>query len=333
MKITYKRFRSELKMLRSSAAAPVYMFYGAEDLLKNEAVSAMEKIVADPASRDFNCGVFYVPDSDIETIMATAEAMPFMAEKRFVVVKRINKLPAAQDAALAKYIERPFASTCLVLVGEEKLPKRALFTAIEAKYPTVNFYRLYENEIPAWIRETVRARGMDITGDAAMLLLELAGDNLYDVSQEIEKLALYASGEKTLAVSHVRSCCGSHRENTAFDLLPALARRDTGRSLGLLESMLAGGTDEFAVLAAVSDFFRKVNRFTEAMKCGSTEQDALSAAGVRYYSDEFLENARLLRSADIKKILPLILETEIRIKSGNNSRIEMERLLLELCKF
>jgi len=159
--IKYQEFKSKLKSLKKSFLSPVYLFYGAEDYLKNETVSFIESIIIEPSTKDLNYSIFYFGDKNnseisIETVLQSANSYPFVSDKKLVVVKNINKLPESQDNLLETYIDNPSTTSCLILIGTEKLPKRVLFKKIENMYPTVNFYHLFEHEIRHWIVEEIK---------------------------------------------------------------------------------------------------------------------------------------------------------------------------------
>src|SRR3989339_302123 len=242
--IKYNEFKTKLKTLKKTTISPIYLFYGDEDYLKNEIISSIESITIEPSTKDFNYNVFYFgdknnSDTSMETVLQSANSYPFISDKKLVIVKNINKLPESQDSLLETYIDNPSKTTCLILVGGEKLPKRVLFTKIESEYPTVNFYHLFESDICRWIVEEVKYFKKNISNSATQMLLDITGEN---------------------------------------------------------------------------------------------EWEATTRAGVRFYQKDFLKDVRSLNKEDIKISLQNILNTELEIKSGRNSKMQIEKLFFELCK-
>src|SRR5437867_7352439 len=82
-----------LRSLKRGArpSAPVYLLYGDEDVLKDEAV----RMLVDPAvgsSRDFNLDVRYAPDLSPESFHALVNTPPMLAERRAVVIRGLEQL-------------------------------------------------------------------------------------------------------------------------------------------------------------------------------------------------------------------------------------------------
>ncbi|OGS37846.1 MAG: DNA polymerase III subunit delta [Elusimicrobia bacterium RIFOXYD2_FULL_34_30] len=335
--IKYQEFKSKLKSLKKSFLSPVYLFYGAEDYLKNETVSFIESIIIEPSIKDLNYSIFYFGDKNnseisIETVLQSANSYPFVSDKKLVIVKNINKLPESQDNLLETYIDNPSTTSCLILIGTEKLPKRVLFKKIENMYPTVNFYHLFEHEIRHWIVEEIKLLKKNISYSAAEMLFNITGRNLADIRREIDKLILYTDVKSEITLEDVESCCGYFKENTIFELLPVLARKELHQAIKILINLFSNGENEFAILSTISDRYKKYLKFYEVRDKGIAESEAITQAGINFYQKDFLKDVKLIKKENILDSLEKILNTELGIKSGKNSKIQIEKLLFELCK-
>ncbi|MDD5688397.1 MAG: DNA polymerase III subunit delta [Elusimicrobia bacterium] len=337
MIIKYQDFKTKLKSLKKNELSPVYLFYGYENYLKNEIITHIEKLIIEPSIKEFNYSIFHLPDKEsagvsIESILQTANSYPFMSDKKLVIIKNINKLSASQDDFLENYIDNPSKTTCLILVGGDKLPKRNIFSKIENLYPTINFYHLFEPAICQWIIGEFRAFKKNISYPSAEKILAITGINLADIKQEIDKLVLYIDQNTEVTIEDVNICCGHYKENTTFELLPILAKKEIDQAMSILINLFDNNENEFAVMSAITDRYIKYLRFYDDVNAGMSEKDAAFKAGVRFYQNDFLRDARLLSGSDLTKYLQKILDTELKMKSGDNSKIQIEKLLFYLCK-
>ena len=57
--------------------------------------------------------------------------MPFMSERRLVIVRHAEKMSAAGQTVLAEYAEDPSPSTVLVLVASKADKRTRLYKAVE----------------------------------------------------------------------------------------------------------------------------------------------------------------------------------------------------------
>lgn len=106
------------RSLNKGELAPVYYLFGAEDLLKDEAVRRIGDIALDAALRDFNYDARSATGLDPEDVYALCNTLPMMAERRVVVLRDVEawQKRARGRAELIRYLERPAAETVLILV-------------------------------------------------------------------------------------------------------------------------------------------------------------------------------------------------------------------------
>jgi DNA polymerase III subunit delta len=337
--LKYQDFKTKLKTLKKSEVSPVYLFYGYDEYLKDEIISQIEKLLIDPSTKDLNYSVFHFGDKEsaslsVENILESANSYPFISERRLVIVKNANKISESQDNLFENYIDKPAKTTCLILVCGDKLPKREVFKKIEELFPTINFYHLFESGICQWIIEEAKSFGKKISYMAAQRVCDITGDNMADIKQEIDKLILFIGDKPEIIVEDVEKCCGHFKEDTVFELLPVLAKKEINSAFKILINLFNNGEIgcEFAVISTISDRYRKYIKFFEAIAMGSNELDAASMAGVYgFFQKDFLKDVRNVERNDIKTNLQKILDTELKMKSGGNSKLQVEKLFFELC--
>ncbi|MBN1385293.1 MAG: DNA polymerase III subunit delta [Elusimicrobia bacterium] len=330
--LRYRDFKTRLKTIKKSEISPVYLFYGHDDYLKNEVVASIEKIILSSSAKDLNYNVFHLPDDlPIDKALQSANAYPFASEKKLIIIKNIHKLPASQDSFLEDYVENPSKTCCLVLIGSDKIPKRTVFSKIEKIFPTVNFYHLYERDICQWVIEEFKMLKKDIDYTAVQTLFNITGDNIADIKNEIDKLVLYVGEKSVISVTDVENCCGHFKENTVFELIPVLARKDVKTAIRILTNLFNSGESEFAIIASLTGRYRQYLRFYEIIETGVDEWEATTRVGVRFYREKFLNDVRLLAKEDVDLALRKILDSELRMKTGANSRLQVEKLFFELC--
>jgi len=113
--------------------------------------------------------------------------------------------------------------------------------------------------------------------------------------------------------------------------MPALAGSNTDASIKILANLLNSGEDEYMILAAITDRYKKYLRFIEHTDSGVGSEEAAMRAGVRFYKDRFINDASRFNLSEVKFSLGKILETELKMKTGGNSVGYIEQLLFDLC--
>ena len=220
---------------------PLYLIYGSEDLLLQRAVKRLRDRLAAVADVDFNLETFSGESATADDIVNAANTLPFLSERRLVIVSDVDRLDAAAIESLTTYAKDPAPSTCLVLVARKIAKNSKLYRAVAAGGVVYEYAAPKRSEYSGEVVRLLRDRGKRIEPRAAQALVDLVGRDLLRLDTEADKLTAYAgeSGEVTLADGRAVGAAGPSA--TIFELADAVGSRDTAAALGLLRGILADG--------------------------------------------------------------------------------------------
>ncbi len=160
------------------------------------------------------------------TVLAIAQTVPMMAERRVVLVRNVSAMAAGELAGLIEYLENPNPSTVLVCVAG-KIDKRIKFFSVAKR---AGF--LYELEAPrqlaTWLRGEAKQQGVTISQAACSRLADVVGRDLSRLAGGLEQLALYTKGREITA-EDVDDLVADTRERSVFELTDALGQGDRKR--------------------------------------------------------------------------------------------------------
>ena len=109
----------------------VYLIYGSEDLRLAQALARLKKRVAEVADLDFNFDTFDGESAKADDIVAACNTLPFLSERRLVVVKNVDKMNADGTNTLATYVADPSPTTILVMVAVKLAKNTRLYKAVD----------------------------------------------------------------------------------------------------------------------------------------------------------------------------------------------------------
>ncbi len=184
-----------------------------------------------------------------------------------LLILRGLTLSAEAFKAINAYLDHPAPRTWVVLLAEgaktRDLAKHAVWARLQREEAAVGFFRLKEADILQWLTQEARGLGKSLTLAAAQRLVEVVGDNLAELSQELEKLSLYAGEEKSLTPNLVDRLATHSRTYNIFALLDALGEPGPHKRLTALAHLLDLGEKEPKILATLAGQLRKLIRFKE----------------------------------------------------------------------
>jgi DNA polymerase-3 subunit delta len=221
------KYHDLISSLKQGKILPLYLFFGEEEFLIQEAVDLVINTVVDPKARDFNFNTLYCKDTSSSALVNLCQTLPFMSEKRLVIAKEIDAFKAADLEELMPYLNDPSPSTCLLMIANQpRYEKKAVTSAVEAHGSVTRFYALLDREIVAWIEEWARTRGLSMRRDAAQFLWQTLGNDLQKIGNELEKILIFLKEKKTVTVDDVKTVVGDFREYSSFDLAAALGQKN-----------------------------------------------------------------------------------------------------------
>jgi len=257
----------------------------------------------------------------VQDIITRCETLPFFGARRVVVVRRAEELRAADQDALAAYLERGAPPSVLIMQAAkldrrrqaepeatgsedggravqadrrkrppsssrmiEKKPNKpqSLLTVLRRLGRVEPCDPLKPWEVSRWIRGRVQKAGKAFTPDAVELLALLVGGSIRELASEIEKLVVYAGDRPTITAQDVREIVSLVAEAEVFELMDAVGHQQAGRALKLLRAVLAKKAP-LLVLFMLGDHIRTIRKAKALMDRRASPGDAGRVLGGRYW--------------------------------------------------
>lgn len=330
------KYQDLISSLKQGRILPLYLFFGEEEFLAQEAVDLVVKKVVDPAARDFNFNTLYCKDTSSSELVNLCQTLPFMSEKRLVIAKEIDIFKAAELEELTSYLNDPSPGTCLIMLSNQpRYEKKAVISAVEAHGAVTRFYALLDREIIPWIEEWTGARGMSIQRDAAQFLWQTLGNDLQKISNELEKVLIFLKDKKTVTFDDVKTVVGDFREYSSFDLAAALGRKNREKAFLILSRLIQEGEAPVGLLGSIAWNFRRLMQ-AKAMESGGFGADEimkkLRPPVIFHQAGLFKEQMRCYTLEELRDVFAVMLSTDKALKSsGLNGRLILERMILRVC--
>ncbi len=327
------RYQDLAASLKKNGPAPVYLVTGEEDYLRDQALAQIKAaVLGDQGITGFNYDVFYGGEAAAADVVACATEVPAFAHRRLVIYKAADEISARDAEVLLPYLESPSESTTLVFVAAKLDGRLKLRRALDRHAVTIDCAPLRDAQLAAWIREEARRLGLRLQEEAVSLLTDMAGEALYAVRQELEKLAAYVPSGALAGPREVEMLRGTEPGASVFDLAAAIGAQDRRRALAILARNLEAGEAPLRILGALIWQYRRLWRVKETLRQNGKEFEAartlrMEHRRVRPFLAQFSD-------AHLRAAWQLFLEADSRLKGGSagSGRRVLEALLLGLCK-
>lgn len=340
-----------LAEVESGALRPVYLLYGGELFLEEELLRAMRAAIVQPETADFNYHVVDPAPDQIPRALSIARTQPFFAERRLVVVRDCPAFQAARrssgveadaqdegepagggDELLISYFKQPSQAACLVFVMSQGVDSRKKVTkAAIAAGAAVECRPLKEMDCVMWAQTRAWLYQKRLTDGAARTLIEKVSTDLRLIDSELQKLALYVGEAPEISQGDVEAAVGGVAETEIYLLTEAVMLGQGPKALDLLARMLRQVDHPLQILGALAGRFRQMLmvKALTARRLSIKE----GAAQAKMHPFPYEKMTGYLRNYPRDRIvqgLQRLLEADTAIKSGQDPRLVVEALVVEL---
>ena len=327
--------------LAEGSIRPAYLIAGAEPLLRDEALAAIDAAVLGEGPRDFNLDRLEVGRATPGRLEEALDSLPLMAAHRLVVLRGAEGRGAKLDVKWADAIENWLASvvgdrpsgktsgktaavSVVLVVVAAKVDKRQKWvkafrnpaTLVECDAPTKS------RDLALFLKQEAARQGVRLESDAAGLLAERIGPQLLLLRQEIEKATLVAGPGVAIGREHIEASVASVAEEPIWDLTDAIGQGRAADAVDQLARLMAQGAAAPAVLGALASHFRRL------VRVGHGE----SVAGPPFVVRKLEQQARRYPRRRLVVCLRAIHRADVELKGASVMRPEraLEQLVLGL---
>ncbi|HCJ66586.1 MAG TPA: DNA polymerase III subunit delta [Elusimicrobia bacterium] len=329
MTINYTQF---LQHLKENKISPVYLFSGEENYLKQEALKKIERTLLNAENKELNYNSYSASDIPPKVIIDTLATVPFLAEKRLIVVENIDDWKEKDEQQIINYLDKPSLNSCLVLTNRRVDSKNLLHTKINQVGLIVNCKNLNEGEILFWIRKRFSSEEKTISTPAAQLLLELTGNNLSNLNNEIDKICLYNKEKREINEKIVFSLSAEGRIYQINELAKILYENKLEQTLKILNNLFIENERPEIILGAIS---RRIRQFIYALSFKeqelSDEEISTKLRIYKSYDPLFFKQVRKFDKKILVRFLEYCQQADYEMKTGKKTaQIALENLIFRL---
>lgn len=261
---TYPGYEELRAALQSGGPANVYIFFGEETYLMQQAVEQLRALLVPAGFEEFNYHRLTGKGLTVQELTEAVEAMPMMSQSTFVTVTDMDvfKLDEAQRTALVSLLE-DFPEYCTLVFLYRQLPYKKdgklkkLTAAVAAHTTEIEFAPQGRQKLQKWVRRRFAAFDKELDDNTIDHLLFTCGSLMDGLVPEINKIAAYAKG-KRVTVADIDAVADPVLDARIFDMTNAVTARDYDRAAAVLAELLRMQTEPIAILAVLGRELRQL---------------------------------------------------------------------------
>jgi DNA polymerase-3 subunit delta len=305
---------------------PMYLFYGEETFLKNSYKNRLKEAIIGDDTMNFSA--FEGKGLDTDELIRLADTMPFFAEKRLILIEDSGFFKSANETLL-KYLPQMPDTTCLLFVESEVDKRSKLFKQVKERGYAAELSRQDTTQLARWAAGLLAKEGKKITGQTMEFFLGMTGDDMENIRMELEKLISYTGDRDVVTDADVRAISTEHVTSKIFDMIAAIANRQTRKAMELYEDLLTLKEPPMRILFLISRQFNQILQVKELQAKGMDRGTIASKLKLQpFVVGRILPQARQFTREQLLSYVELCVDAEEAVKTGRlQDRLAVELLI------
>jgi len=310
----------------------ILFFYGEDNYRLKKKVQALKEKFISATLGDTNLSVLDGASITYDEFIRHVLAMPFLAKSRLVIVENVMKSKKKDILErIPQALNKIPNSTVLVFVEEGNPDKRTSLYKKLAKEKNEEFKLLDPDQLRRWIVKEVENRRSKIEAGAVTKLIEYIGNDLWRMSNELDKLTAYS---REFTAENIELLVNPQIQSNIFTMIEFLARKELKTATREFYKLLNSGQNELYILTMIIWQYRNlliVKDLAERSKSTNSWSLAKKASISPFVVQKCLYLRERYTLSELKKIYQTLSDFDIKIKTGKiESRTALELLIYEL---
>lgn len=347
--MNWKEFKSKVE---GKDVKPVYLFYGEEVYMIDYMTRLVKNQFIDERFESLNYVLLDGESVGLDNIIDACETLPFMGEKKLVIVKDFPYLErggakgegiAAKDLkTLVRYVQELDSYVCLIFTvkGGDVIKSSELYKAIKSAGDVVEFGKLKGMDLNAWVENKFNSFNKVINRSNIQYFIQQSfyfdiksQKTLYDLENEINKICNYRTGGREITKEDIDRVMSKSLEMNIFNLLNAISAKNGQEALRLFNELYIANNPALQILHMIVRQLRNMFSYKVLKEKGYSDKEVNSKMGLKEFEfKKVAQQSKNFTTDQLERALLHCLETDRSLKtSPMDERLALEILITNLC--
>ncbi|HEX6666755.1 MAG TPA: DNA polymerase III subunit delta [Solirubrobacterales bacterium] len=237
---------------------------------------------------------------DHEALLAAIPAMSLMDSRRYLLADGVERWRDRQLAAVVEAIAALPPDLTLVLIARDKAPAKLAKAVKAAKGEIHEFEAPKAREMPRTLVADAQRLGFRLEPDAARLLVDRMGANPVRLSNELQRLALWAGDGGAVTIGDLEEMIADTSEAVVWSLSDALLEGDAAAALRIGEQLIEQGENVTGLIYGLASRLRSACAAAAQLEAGVPPKQVESSLKMHPYAAKLLVGR--LRDAELSDL-------------------------------
>lgn len=320
-----------------------YVFCGQDEELIKEAIGKVVNPYIDEGLKDLNFIKFDGVQCTFDEIENACETLPFMAEKKVVIVYRCSFLKEKLDSSnksfynnIKEYLKDVPSHTILVLYHvfsdkRDTARKNKNIMGLDKITTVVQIDKLKRDGFYKRVDLMFKNKNKNINKVELRYLCEKLPMNLYIAEKEVGKIVDYTVGRE-IARKDIDLLIPNKSEDDVFDLVDLISQKKIERALDILNELLFKAEQHMLIIVTIQNQFKRLYDIKIGLLKGKRVSDFVSEFKIpQFVVEKLVLQSKKFTLKQLERILELCIDVEKNLKSSTgDKKSELELFLIKI---
>lgn len=327
------------KSFKSNNIENSYIFIGIDEGLIKENIEKIINKTIDSSFRELNLVTLDGAHLEFENFMNACETLPFMSEKKIVLVYRADFLKDKGDKestkrfdSIHKYMES-LPEHCVIIMyylfEEEREKPSERVKKLDKKSCIVKMDKLKGENLYKKVADIFEERGKSIGKIELKFFCDNIDNNMGIISNEVDKLISYTEGRE-IKKEDIIAMIPRKSDNDIFNLVDFLSQKRPEKSIDILNELVFRGENLMGIMVMIERQFKLLLNIKLGMDKGKGKDILSKELRLNpYICEKMMLQSKKFTLKQLKKCIELCIRTEGEMKTtGGDKKTKMEMLIV-----
>lgn len=296
-----------------------YLLYSSDGAILNKEINDLEKKL-DVGDND----IIYYNIDDIDGIINEASTIGMFSLNKFIIINMDSYFKDKKDISNINLLENYFDSynsnSYLVFVcNSDSIDSRKKIVNLIKKYGIVKKLEANDNYLNDYVNNYLKDNGYKINNGDVVYFINRVGNNINNVTNELDKLMLYKINDKIINRNDIDLLTVENIDDSIYDLVNCILKNDNEKAIKLYNNFIDNGMDVNQIVAIIAAQIRLLYQVKRLYNSGKSNDEIAKILEFKsvYRVKYLLSDSYYYSESDLVKYLSKLADIDNAIKTSN----------------
>lgn len=296
-----------------------YLLYSSDGAILNKEINDLEKKL-DISDND----IIYYNIDNIDGIINEASTIGMFSLNKFIIINMDSYFKDKKDIPNINLLENYFDSynsnSYLVFVcNSDSIDSRKKIVNLIKKYGIVKKLEVNDNYLNDYVNNYLKDNGYKINNGDVVYFINRVGNNINNVTNELDKLMLYKINDKIINRNDIDLLTVENIDDSIYDLVNCILKNDNEKAIKLYNNFIDNGMDVNQIVAIVAAQIRLLYQVKRLYNSGKSNDEIAKILEFKsvYRVKYLLNDSYYYSESDLVKYLSKLADIDNAIKTSN----------------